>query len=154
MISAGDGEAFDYVPLSLHPDGVDVDEVFRRANEFMSAVLDEDPPDEIGAMVQRMRVSMRAQDAAREVALAERDEPDSRKLIVKALVSQSLADHLGDVRDAEDHLWKALGVPPLPSGHPLEYTDSVYRSTRARLLEAGLADLMPDYAIEEEGEES
>lgn len=35
-----------------------------------------------------------------------------REAIVEFLCSSALADHLGDVRDAESNLWRLLGIKP------------------------------------------
>ena len=61
-----------------------------------------------------------------------------RDAIIETLCGQALADHLGDVRDAERHLWAVLGAPDLPSDDPAWDSDSAWRMTRARLLAAGL----------------
>lgn len=37
-------------------------------------------------------------------------DPEVRAVLIEVLCSQALADHLGDVRDAERGLWKLLGV--------------------------------------------
>lgn len=67
----------------------------------------------------------------------------AREKIIDALCSQALADHLGDVRDAEEALWTVLGVPPLPYDHPVWGTDSAYQVAKARLRAAGLD--VPEY---------
>lgn len=60
---------------------------------------------------------------------------DWAKVVIDVLCSQALADHLGDVRDAEEDLWKLLGVPR-PRG---EFdSDNPWRNTRDRLKAAGL----------------
>ena len=61
-----------------------------------------------------------------------------RDKIIEVLCSQALADHLGDVRDAESKLWEILGVAPLPYGDPAWDADSAYKITKARLRAAGL----------------
>ncbi len=68
---------------------------------------------------------------------------EARDAIITVLCSQALADHLGDVRDAEQILWRLLGVPDLSSYD----SDSPWVITRARLQQAGLplpAHLMGD----------
>lgn len=70
--------------------------------------------------------------------------PEEQAVIIDVLCSQALADHLGDVRDAERDLWNLLGVPELPHDHPAWNTDSAFRVTKARLQEAGLP--LPDFA--------
>lgn len=69
---------------------------------------------------------------------------DERDVIVEVLCSQALADHLGDVRDAESKLWKLLDAPELDFDDP-EYPDTyeAWPLTRARLAKAGIA--LPDY---------
>jgi hypothetical protein len=62
-----------------------------------------------------------------------------RREVVATLCSQALADHLGDVRDAERHLWALLQVAPLPDNHPAWDSDSAWRITKARLDVAGIA---------------
>ena len=37
---------------------------------------------------------------------------DAEALICKFLVSSAVADHLGDIRNSEVYLWKALGIDP------------------------------------------
>jgi hypothetical protein len=67
--------------------------------------------------------------------------PDEiRDVIVDVLCSQALADHLGDIRDAEEGLWSLIGVPPLDYEDPLYPGDgdSAWRLTKARLAAAGL----------------
>lgn len=72
------------------------------------------------------------------------DLPDDvRDKIINVLCSQALADHLGDVRDAESDLWDILGVPKLSHDHPAYYSDSAYQITKARLRAAGLP--LPSY---------
>jgi hypothetical protein len=68
---------------------------------------------------------------------------ETRGFIVKALCSQALSDHLGDVRDSEEYLWAALGVPALPYDHPAWSSDSAFRITKARLEAAGIP--LPDH---------
>lgn len=45
-----------------------------------------------------------------------------RKQIADVLVGQALADHLGDIRDEERHLWRLLGVD-----RPVRDHDSAWR---------------------------
>lgn len=42
--------------------------------------------------------------------------PAIREVIVEVLCSQALADHLGDVRDAERKLWELIGIDPSDDG--------------------------------------
>lgn len=70
----------------------------------------------------------------------------AQRVIAKVLCGQALADHLGDVRDEERLLWGLLGVPDLHYSHPVHDTDSVFRITKARLIEGGMADYLPDFA--------
>lgn len=72
---------------------------------------------------------------------------DQRTLICQALAYQALADHLGDVRDAEEHLYVALGISReelreayLEEGSPLEVLRSL--ATTHRLP-------VPDYVLED-----
>lgn len=62
----------------------------------------------------------------------------TREVIVDVLLTQALADHLGDVRDAEESLWKLLGVGP--SGYGDAYGDgsSAFQIAKARLAGAGI----------------
>ncbi len=60
-------------------------------------------------------------------------DPAARAVIVDVLCGQALADHLGDVRDEEDHLWKLLGIPELPDDHPAFDSDSAFVRTKGRL---------------------
>lgn len=61
---------------------------------------------------------------------------EEKAVIIEVLCSQALADHLGDVRDAEDKLWKLLGAPRLPAGDPA-WDGSPYTMTKARLAAGG-----------------
>jgi hypothetical protein len=61
---------------------------------------------------------------------------DDAAVIVEVLCSQALADHLGDVRDAEEDLWRLLGAPRLPYDHFVS-DESAWTRTRARLKLAG-----------------
>lgn len=63
---------------------------------------------------------------------------EERAVIVDVLCGLALSDHLGDVRDEEGHLWKLLGVAPLPNNHPAWESESEFRRTRARLTLAGI----------------
>lgn len=61
-----------------------------------------------------------------------------RDTIIEVLCGQALADHLGDVRNTEEKLWRLLGAEPLPYMHDAWEKDSAWAVTRARLAEAGL----------------
>jgi hypothetical protein len=56
----------------------------------------------------------------------------TKKVIVEVLCSQALADHLGDVRDAEESLWTLIG-----STGPLDtdefWGSSAWGQTKLRL---------------------
>lgn len=69
-----------------------------------------------------------------------------QRAILKAITGTTLADHLGDVRDEEDTLLDFMGVPKLPRGHDAEESESAFRRFQARVLEAGLKDLLPKHA--------
>lgn len=72
---------------------------------------------------------------------------DEKRLILAALTSQAFADHLGDVRDAERHLWEALGIPAeVPPDHKYADSDSPFHLMWARVDAAGLLDLLPAHA--------
>lgn len=58
---------------------------------------------------------------------------EEKAVIIDVLCGQALADHLGDVRDEELHLWRLLGVD-----RPVYEHDSAWRNTRATLQRAGL----------------
>ncbi len=82
-----------------------------------------------------------------EILLAEVDRltappltDDERATIIEVLCSQALADHLGDVRDAEVKLWGLLGVErrAIVRDH-----DTAWRNTKATLAAAGLP--LPSY---------
>ena len=60
-----------------------------------------------------------------------------QQVIIEVLCSQALADHLGDVRNAERKLWKLLDVPELSYDDPAYDSDSVFTVTHARLKAAG-----------------
>lgn len=66
------------------------------------------------------------------------DFRETRKVIVRVLCGQALADHLGDIRDEEEDLWKLLGVPKLPYDHPAHDSPDAFRITHARLRVAGI----------------
>lgn len=68
---------------------------------------------------------------------------EEKATIVEVLCSQALADHLGDVRDAEQKLWKLIDAPELSSDHPAFDSYEAWPITRARLEAAGLA--LPEY---------
>lgn len=68
---------------------------------------------------------------------------DEKAVIIEVLCGQALADHLGDVRDEEEKLWKLLGAPRLHYSHPAHNSDSPFRVTRARLESAGYS--LPSY---------
>lgn len=74
----------------------------------------------------------------RRIAELEAEVAKLRNAMIQTLAAQSLADHLGDIRDDEERLWHALEVPLLPYGHPANDYESVFKITRARLQEAGL----------------
>lgn len=63
---------------------------------------------------------------------------DEKAAVVDVLCGLALSDHLGDVRDAEEGLWKLLGADQLPSDHPARDSDSPWRITRARLQAANI----------------
>lgn len=86
------------------------------------------------------------------VAAREPDVNDAeRAVVVDVLCGQALADHLGDVRDEEEHLWKLLGVAELPYDHPAWNSDSAFRVTHARLRMAGIP--LPEYMRDDEEED-
>lgn len=68
---------------------------------------------------------------------------EERAIVVEVLCSQALADHLGDVRDAESKLWGLLGAAELSWDDPAWDTNLAWRITKARLGAAGLA--LPGY---------
>jgi hypothetical protein len=59
---------------------------------------------------------------------------EEKAVIVDVLCGQALADHLGDVRDEELHLWRLLGID-----RPVGDHNSAWRNTRATLDRAGIA---------------
>jgi hypothetical protein len=67
--------------------------------------------------------------------------------IVDVLCGQALADHLGDVRDEELHLWRLLGVE-----RPVLEYDSAWRNTKVTLDRAGIP-LPPHLADSDDDEE-
>lgn len=68
---------------------------------------------------------------------------EERDTIIEVLCSQALADHLGDVRDAESKLWDLIDAPALPYDDPAWSTNSAFRIAKARLAAAGLQ--LPEY---------
>lgn len=69
--------------------------------------------------------------------------PEEKAVIVEVLCGQALADHLGDVRDEEEQLWKLLGVPELDWHDPAWDYDSAWSTAKARLKKAGIP--LPEY---------
>jgi hypothetical protein len=59
--------------------------------------------------------------------------------IVAVLCSLALAENLGDVRDAEEGLWKLLDASKLPFGHPAWDADEAWPVTQARIATAGFS---------------
>lgn len=64
--------------------------------------------------------------------------PEEKAIIVDVLCGQALADHLGDVRDAEGQLWSLLGVED-----PVLDYDSAWQNTKATLTRNGIP--LPTY---------
>lgn len=62
-----------------------------------------------------------------------------KAVVVEVLCSQALADHLGDVRDAESKLWRLIEAEPLSSDDPAYFSDSPFRLAKARLAANGIA---------------
>jgi len=71
---------------------------------------------------------------------------EEKAVIVEVLCGQALADHLGDVRDEERHLWRLLDVE-----RPVYDHDSPWRNTRATLKQAGIP--LPAYLAGDEDDE-
>lgn len=74
-----------------------------------------------------------------------------RAVIVEVLCGQSLADHLGDVRDTEEKLWDLIGAPKLHYSHRSWNSDSAWQHTAARLKAAGIP--LPEHLQVEDDEE-
>lgn len=72
-------------------------------------------------------------------------DPQVKATIVEVLCSLALAEHLGDVRDAEIELWHLLGVV-----RPLRSHDSAWRNTRDTLERAGIP--LPTHLTEDDEE--
>lgn len=64
-----------------------------------------------------------------------------REKLIEVLCSQALADHLGDVRDAEVGLWELLGISEVCRDY-----DSAWQNTRATLERN--AYMLPEYLRE------
>jgi len=62
-----------------------------------------------------------------------------KNVIVEFLCGSALADHLGDVRNAEVKLWKLLGV----ESRDIEEADNAFDATKATLKKHGIA--LPKY---------
>lgn len=73
------------------------------------------------------------------------------------LISASLADHLGDIRDAESKLWAALGYGQRALWEKMDEMNadwgSTFRPTRQLLIDGGYFHRLPDYAQEEPDDE-
>ncbi len=67
----------------------------------------------------------------------------TKQQIADYLVDQSLADHLGDIRDDEIALWSLLGIN-IREAKSEFYDDSVYRTTAAILKDHGFTVLYDD----------
>jgi hypothetical protein len=65
-----------------------------------------------------------------------------KAVIIDALCELALADNLGDVRDAERHLWGLLGI-----AQPLGLHETPWRNTRDTLIAAGCE--LPSHLTEE-----
>ena len=63
-----------------------------------------------------------------------------RDKIVEVLCSQALADHLGDVRDAELTLWKLIGIDS-----PVREEETAWRNCKRTLEESGTP--LPSYLL-------
>lgn len=68
---------------------------------------------------------------------------DEKAKVIDVLCGQALADHLGDVRDAEEGLWELLGAPKPEWDDPAWDDESAWRNTKTRLERAGYS--LPDY---------
>lgn len=75
-------------------------------------------------------------------------DPEVEKVIVEVLCSQALADHLGDVRDAEAGLWKLLGVNPQTDDMLEYFSDSAWEVTKRRLILNSIA--LPEHLQDED----
>jgi len=63
---------------------------------------------------------------------------EEKTIIVDVLCGQALADHLGDVRDAERQLWGLIGVTEICTEN-----DSAWENTEATLKQHKIA--VPSY---------
>lgn len=72
---------------------------------------------------------------------------EERAVIIDVLCGQALADHLGDIRDEERHLWNLLGIPELDDDHEDRWSNSPWRHTRSRIVAAGLQ--LPEHLRED-----
>lgn len=74
---------------------------------------------------------------------ADLENENFRPTLVRVLCGLALAEHMGDVRDEERHLWELLGIDELPYDDPAWDSNSAYHITQARLKRAG--EPLPDY---------
>jgi hypothetical protein len=58
---------------------------------------------------------------------------DEKSVIIDVLLSQALADNLGDIRDAEDKLWKLIGIDTRKDADEIWDFDSAYERMAYRL---------------------
>lgn len=70
---------------------------------------------------------------------------DKRAKIIEVLCGQALADHLGDVREAETKLWELLGISR--SRIVTEFS-TAFRNTKATLERNGYQ--LPEYLRDED----
>lgn len=85
--------------------------------------------------------------------MSEPTADDYKRAIVKFLMTSSLADHLGDVRDGESGLFAVLGISWSEIMENLGDWDNPYRPYRQVLIDHGLFDFLPDYHQDEPEDE-
>lgn len=72
---------------------------------------------------------------------------DEKKKIMSVIAGQSIADHLGDVRDEETALWELLGVT-CQQRHEASNYESPFQDMKHIASVHGLTHLLPDWVGE------
>lgn len=81
----------------------------------------------------------------------ESERPDPIEAICRFLAGASVADHLGDIRDDESYLWKALGVTREEVS--AEWFDTESPATVAKNLARRHSLPFPDWFMEDDDDD-